>query len=112
VELNALIAARTQEHLGDYWIDMLAEAGVPCGRINNVKEMFEDPQVQHLKIAQNIETTPFGATQMLGQPVTLSRTPSSLVQRPPERGEHTSEVLNDLGFSAEQIEDLSNRNII
>lgn len=112
VELNALIAARTQEHPGQYWIDMLAEAGVPCGRINNVKEMFEDPQVQHLGIAQDIETNAFGATQMLGQPVTLSRTPSSLAMRPPERGEHTGEVLADLGFSAEEIEDLSNRNII
>ena len=91
---------------------MLAEAGVPCGRINNVEEMFADPQVQHLGIAQDIETKAFGATQMMGQPVTLSRTPSSLAQRPPERGEHTSEVLADLGFSAEEIDDLSSRNII
>ena len=90
VALNALIAARTQDQASNFWIDMLSEAGVPCGRINNIKEMFDDPQVQHLGIAQDIETNAFGATQMLGQPVTLSRTPSSLAQRPPERGEHTS----------------------
>jgi len=111
-ELNALIAERTKDHPGDYWIDMFSEAGVPSGRINNVKEMFEDPQVQHLGIAQEIETKAFGATQMLGQPVTLSRTPSKLVRRPPERGEHTAEVLTEFGFSADEIEDLVGRNVI
>ena len=111
-ELNALIAERTKDHPGDYWIDMLSEAGVPSGRINNVKEMFEDPQVQHLGIAQEIETKAFGTTQMLGQPITLSRTPSKLVRRPPERGEHTTEVLTEFGFSADEIEDLVGRNVI
>ena len=91
---------------------MFSEAGVPSGRINNVKEMFEDPQVQHLGIAQKIETKAFGATQMLGQPITLSRTPSKLVRRPPERGEHTAEVLTEFGFSADEIEDLVGRNVI
>ena len=112
VALNALIAARTQDQASSFWIDTLSEAGVPCGRINNIKEMFDDPQVQHLGIAQDIETNAFGATQMLGQPVTLSRTPSSLAQRPPERGEHTSEVLLDLGYNEKEISNLTNQNII
>jgi crotonobetainyl-CoA:carnitine CoA-transferase CaiB-like acyl-CoA transferase len=112
VALNALIAARTQDQASSFWIDTLSEAGVPCGRINNIKEMFDDPQVQHLGIAQDIETNAFGATQMLGQPVTLSRTPSSLAQRPPERGEHTSEVLLDLGYNEKEISNLINQNII
>jgi crotonobetainyl-CoA:carnitine CoA-transferase CaiB-like acyl-CoA transferase len=112
VALNALIAARTQDQASSFWIDTLSEAGVPCGHINNIKEMFDDPQVQHLGIAQDIETNAFGATQMLGQPVTLSRTPSSLAQRPPERGEHTSEVLLDLGYNEKEISNLTNQNII
>ena len=112
VALNALIAARTQDQASSFWIDTLSEAGVPCGRINNIKEMFDDPQVQHLGIAQDIETNAFGATQMLGQPVTLSRTPSSLAQRPPERGEHTNEVLLDLGYNEKEISNLTNQNII
>ncbi|SVD19852.1 uncharacterized protein METZ01_LOCUS372706, partial [marine metagenome] len=53
-----------------------------------------------------------GATQMLGQPMTLSRTPSKLARRPPERGEHTAEVLTEFGFSADEIEDLVGRNVI
>ena len=110
--LNALIAARTQENAGEYWINLLAEAGVPCGRINNVAEMFDDPQVKHLGIARDIETKAFGATQMLGQPIVMSRTPSSLAQRPPERGEHTAEVLAECGYSADEINDLVRRNVI
>ena len=58
------------------------------------------------------ETNAFGATQMLGQPITLSRTPSKLVRRPPERGEHTAEVLAEFGFSTDEIEGLVGRNVI
>ena len=111
-ELNALISSRTRKNTSEHWINLLADAGVPCGRINNVKEMFDDPQVRHLGIAQNIETKAFGATQMLGQPVTLSRTPSKLVQRPPERGEHTAEILTEFGFTTDEIEGLVSRKIV
>jgi formyl-CoA transferase len=112
VALNALITTRTKEESGEYWIDLLSEAGVPCGRINNVKEMFADPQVQHLGIAQEIDTKAFGPTQMMGQPVTLNRTPSSMAQCPPERGEHTIEVLNEFGFSTKEIDDLVSKKLI
>ena len=89
------------------WIDLLNQAGVPCGPINNIGQAFEDPQSQHLGIAQKL-----GEVSYLGQPVKLSRTPSHITAHPPALGEHTAEVLGELGFDADAIEKLSQQGIV
>jgi len=94
------------------WIDLLTEKGVPCGEIYKVDEVFADPQVKHLGIAQEARTIPFGATRLVGQPVVMTRTPSRIVQHPPERGEHTREVLAELGYDEDSVNDLRARQII
>ena len=65
--------------------------------------MFADAQVQHLGIAQDMPNTEGPHIRLVGQPVTLSRTPSRMVARPPELGEQTNEVLAEFGFMAEEI---------
>lgn len=110
--LNTLVAELTKSRSSAYWIERLTKAGVPCGHIYNVEQMFEDPQVQHLGIGEAIDTSAFGPTRMMAQPVRLSRTPSALKVRPPERGEHTAEVLAEFGFDDTAIKDLAGRNII
>ena len=89
------------------WIDLLNQAGVPCGPINNIGQAFEDPQSQHLGIAQKL-----GEVSYLGQPVNLSRTPSHITAHPPALGEHTAEVLRELGFDAAAIEKLNQQGIV
>ena len=89
------------------WIDLLNQAGVPCGPINNIDQAFEDPQSQHLGIAQKL-----GEVSYLGQPVNLSRTPSHITAHPPALGEHTAEVLRELGFDAAAIEKLNQQGIV
>ena len=74
--------------------------------------MFEDPQVQHLGIAQPMETEPFGETKALAQPFELTRTPSSFAAAPPTRGQHTLEILEELGFSAEECAELEKKSVI
>ncbi len=110
--LNSLIEELTVTKSSNEWVKKLEKVGVPCGPINSIDKVFDDPQVKHLGIAQSVDTIPFGETELVGQPFNLSRTPSSLKQRPPEKGEQNSDVLNELGFSDKELNDLKNQNII
>jgi formyl-CoA transferase len=84
-------------------VDRLNGAGIPCGPIYSIDQTFADPQVRHLGIAQSVHSPALGEISLVGQPFTLSRTPSRLVSSAPEYGEHTDEVLAQFGFSAEEI---------
>ncbi len=101
--LNAEIERRLSLHTSDYWIEVLNEAGVACGRINNLKEVFEEPQVKHLGILKKITSKHRGEQTLLGQPVTLSRTPSTIARAAPKRGEHSEEILAEIGYDREAI---------
>jgi len=90
-----------------YWIETLNNAGVPAGPIYSIDQAFADPQVKSLGIVQNV-----GEVAYLGQPVTLSRTPSKVVAHPPKQGEHTAQVLQELGYSADKIEELRKKGIV
>ena len=110
--LNKLIEEVTITKTSDEWVEKLEKVGVPCGPINSIDKVFDDPQVKHLGIAQSIDTIPFGQTQLVGQPFNLSRSPSVMKQRPPEKGEHNEDVLLDLGYSSEELDELKSKNII
>ena len=110
--LNKLIEEVTIFKTSDEWVKKLEKVGVPCGPINSIDKVFNDPQVKHLGIAQSIETIPFGQTKLVGQPFNLSRSSSTMKQRPPEKGEHNEDVLLDLGFSNEELNELKSKNII
>ena len=111
-KLNADIAEVVAQKSTAQWVEELTEAGVPCGPIYRIDEMFEDPQVQHLGVAQTLQTDPFGETQALAQPFALTRTPSSFAAAPPTRGQHTDELLEELGFSAEECEELKKASVV
>ncbi|MGH7122534.1 MAG: CaiB/BaiF CoA transferase family protein [Acetobacteraceae bacterium] len=101
--LNAIIEDVTATRSSAEWIEALNRAGVPCGPIYRMNEVFADPQVKHLGIAQAVEHPTLGRIELVGQAVTLSRTPSSLRTATPERGEHTDEILRELGYDAAAI---------
>jgi formyl-CoA transferase len=111
-ELNSKIEAITRTRKSAEWVALLLDSGVPCGEIYRIDEVFADPQVQHLGIAQDAETVPFGDTRLVGQPVVLTGTPSSIVQRPPERGEHTQEILAEIGYDGELVAGLRERQVV
>ena len=85
------------------WVTILNKAGVPCGPILNVKEVFEDEQVRALGLAVKIRHPRLGEQEVQNLPVTLSRTPGAVRTASPDLGEHTDEVLADLGYSKEDI---------
>ena len=103
VDIERQLAARDSAD----WIELLNEAGVPCGPINTIDQAFADPQARQLGIVQKVGDVPY-----LGQPVTLSRTPSHVTRHPPARGEHTAQVLGELGIGQAEIEQLQSQGII
>ena len=105
--LQIEIDARTEQDDSATWIERLNAAGVPCGPINSIDQTFAEPQVQHLGIAQELD-----GIRYVGQPVVLARTPGTIVSHPPERGQHTAEILHGLGLSTEEIDQLRERKII
>jgi formyl-CoA transferase len=107
-ELERHLAARTSAD----WVERLNEAGVPCGPIYSIDQVFADPQVEHLGIARDVKTRDGKPLRVVGQPVSLSRTPSAIVAPPPALGEHTDEVLREFGFAEQEIEALRRAKVI
>jgi formyl-CoA transferase len=110
--LNAKIEERTLTKSTETWVREFNDAGVPCGPIYAIDQMFEDAQVRHLGIAQDVPNDEDRHIRLVGQPVTLSRTPSKMVARPPEFGEQTDEVLKEFGFGADEIAGLRNAKVV
>jgi formyl-CoA transferase len=107
-ELNAAFAAKQS----DEWISILNEAGVPCGPIYSVDQVFADPQVQHLQAAAKVKHPVLGEIRLVNQAVGLSRTPATMVSATPEIGQHTDEVLAEVGYSAADIARLRQSKVI
>jgi crotonobetainyl-CoA:carnitine CoA-transferase CaiB-like acyl-CoA transferase len=101
--LNADIERYTVKRSSAEWIELLNKAGVPCGPIYSIDQVYADPQVVHLGMAQPVRRKGKPPLRMARQPMSLSRTPSRFAAPPPELGEHTAAVLGEFGFSAKEI---------
>jgi formyl-CoA transferase len=110
--LNAAIEKITIQRSSAEWIERLNDAGVPTGPIYSIDQVFADPQVEHLGIAQRVEHGTLGALDLVGQAVTLSRTPSRLVSASPEPGEHSDAILRELGYADTDIAGLRQRKVV
>jgi crotonobetainyl-CoA:carnitine CoA-transferase CaiB-like acyl-CoA transferase len=111
-QLNAAIEAVTRTRPSAEWIEILNRAGVPCGPIYRIDQVFADPQVRHIGIARASESPSHGRQELVGQAVDLSRTPWELRTPTPEKGEHTEAVLAALGYDAAAIAGLRARGAI
>jgi len=110
--LNAEIEKRLAHETSDHWIERLNREGVACGRINDVKQVFEEPQVQHLGMLKTVVSGRLGEQKIVGQPVTMSRTPSTIARATPLRGEHTEEILREIGYTAEDLERMRSAEVL
>jgi formyl-CoA transferase len=110
--LNAILNDITRKDTSAAWIQRLSGAGIPCGPINSIDQTFAEPQARHLKMAEAVDTPVMGPIELVAQPLTLERTPSAITRPPPERSEHTDEILAELGLGADAITDLRRRNVV
>ncbi len=101
--LAAEIESALQTRPSAEWVSRLNDAGVPCGPIYRMDEVFADPQVRHLGAAAPVNHPRLGTLNILNQAVRLSRTPAALATATPERGEHTDEVLHEIGVTEAEI---------
>ena len=107
-ELDKLLSTKTSAE----WVEILNDAGVPCGPIYTMDQVFADPQVKHLGIAEAVQHPKLGEIHLLAQAVKLSRTPGKIKTASPERGQHREEVLAEAGYSAAEIEQFKSKGII
>jgi len=97
----------------DDWLDQIQGAGLPCGPINTVPEVFQHPQREERGLVQEVQHTTAGKVTLTGFPYTLSRTPAETHHPPPILGEHNREILMDLlGYSQKEMDHMSDEGII
>lgn len=110
--LTIALEEKLQTKTAAEWVEALNAAGVPSGPILTIDQVFANEQVQHLGIATPLLHPQLELIQVLGLPTTLSRTPGAVRTPAPEKGEHTREILGELGLSAEEIQRLREDGIV
>jgi formyl-CoA transferase len=103
VALNAAIAEATREKTSDDWVERLEEAGIPCGPILSVDQVFADPQVKHLRMAAPAEHPRLGATHMVDSPLNLEGLETSIRSVAPLAAGDTDAVLAEVGYGPDEI---------
>ena len=110
--LNALLNAHTRKNTSAAWIEQLNRTGIPCGEINAIDQVFDNPQVKHLGLAADMVSQERGPTQVVAQPILMSRSRSAVRRPPPLMGQHSAEILSDLGLGKGEIDALERDGVI
>jgi crotonobetainyl-CoA:carnitine CoA-transferase CaiB-like acyl-CoA transferase len=112
IALNAAIAAHTRRYASAVLIELLAKAGVPCGPIYKLNEVFQDDQVKHLGMAVEVPIPEGGDMMLVGPAIKLSRTPARMKRTVGLAGEHNQEILREIGYDDADIAALRDANVI
>lgn len=111
-ELAELISERLQARTSAEWEPLLNDAGIPCGPIHRLDEALDHPQVRHREMVVERDHPAMGTVRLLGLPVKLSDTPAAIHRTPPLMGQHTDEILRDLGLTDADLSSLRERGLI
>jgi formyl-CoA transferase len=101
--INAMISEVTATKPAAHWIELFEEAGIPCGPIYTIDQVFADPQVKHLEMARPMEHPRLGTKDVVASPLNFSGLDRAIRDPTPEAGQHTDEILGGLGYSPSDI---------
>ena len=111
-ELSAEVAKVTKQYKSQELESILVPANVPCGRLMNIDEIVQDPHVQSRRIMEEIEVPEKGKVKIIKTPIHISGEPPGIRRRAPLIGEHTFEILKELGYSEEEMKELQNKGVV
>jgi len=111
-ELKGFIENKLASKTSEEWVEILNKEGIPCGTIYTIDQVFQDKQVLHQKMLLEADHLKAGRIKMIGFPVKLERTPGKISLPPPTLGQHTRQILKELNYSNEEIENLRHGGII
>ena len=111
-EVVAIVSKKINTKTMQEWLDILNDAGVPCGPIYTVDQIFKDPQVLAREMLVEVDHPKCGKIQVTGSPIKLSETPAEITTHPPMLGEHNNSILQEFGFSEEDITKLKEDKVI
>lgn len=112
VELIPILQNRLSKKTTKYWLEKCNENSIPCGPINNLQMVFEDPQVKAREMVINLDHPVAGDIKLVGSPLKMSKTPVQMTGHPPIPGEHTQEILHSLGYSEQEITQMAENKIV
>jgi CoA:oxalate CoA-transferase len=100
--ISAIVGGKLAANTTAYWVETLNKAGVPCGPVNSVAEVFADPHIMAQDMVMEVDHPGHGIVRMLGFPIKLSETPCRLRRTAPELGEHSDDILAELNYSVDE----------
>jgi crotonobetainyl-CoA:carnitine CoA-transferase CaiB-like acyl-CoA transferase len=110
--LMPILQAKFREKDRGHWVDALDAAGVPCGPINTIPEVFDDPQVQHRGMRIEVPHPLAGHVPLVASPMRFREAPLKHERPPPLLGEHSAEILRELGIGDPEIEQLKTNGVV
>jgi formyl-CoA transferase len=110
--INAQIAEITKHKPSAHWVELFEEAGVPCGPIYSIDQVFADPQVQHLGLAAPVTSKTRGDTHLVNSAINFEGLPKKIRSATPQAGEHTNEILRSIGYTDKQMEEMRKQGVI
>ena len=111
-ELVDIINTELVKKTSDEWLKIFDNNGLPCGPINSITEMFEDPQTIHREMVIEVDNKKAGKSKAIGMPIKFSKSKTEKSKGAPNLGEHTREIMLNFGYKQDEIEDFYNRKVI
>ena len=110
--INAIVGGKLAANTTEYWVETLNKAGVPCGPVNSVAQVFQDPQILQQQMVMDVEHPGYGSVRMLGFPVKFSAQPCQVRRPAPGLGEHSDEILAELAYAEAERAELRRSGVI